>query len=163
MVKKRKRSGSGCSGVRMARELRDGALAFLPAPLRPRRPADPPVVGVDLVDDDHGGLRVFPEDVHEHLRHAADHLGLLLRRGPLPRDLDIYVRHPALPSCPNVITVSVGPMSGGVSPLGARGSRGASYSLRPLAPGGPHGSVGAAATPDSSPGRGEGGSLPDPT
>src|SRR3990172_2648791 len=89
-------SWSGCSGARMPRYLRGGALAILRAPPRHRGPADPPVVGVDLVDDDHRGLRVFSEDVHERLRHAADHLGLLLCRGPLPRDLDVHVRHPVL-------------------------------------------------------------------
>src|SRR3972149_461757 len=59
-------------------------LRFLPSALRHRDSADPPVVGVDLFDDHQGRFRVFLEDVHENLRHAADHLRLLLRCGPPP-------------------------------------------------------------------------------
>src|SRR3990170_8890688 len=71
-------------------------LRFLPSTLRHRDSADPPVVGVDLFDDHYGSFRVFFKDVHENLRHAADHLRLLLRCGPLPRDLDVHVGHPLL-------------------------------------------------------------------
>src|SRR3972149_11779990 len=68
-------------------------LRFLLSALRHRDSADPPVVGVDLFDDHYGSFRVFFEDVHENLRHAADHLRLLLRCGPLPRNLDVHVWH----------------------------------------------------------------------
>src|SRR4030067_705369 len=71
-------------------------LRFLPSPPRHRDSADPPVVGVALFDDHHGRFRVFREDVHENLRHAADHLRLLLRCGLLPRNLDVHVWHPLL-------------------------------------------------------------------
>src|SRR6266540_3047747 len=75
-------------------------LPLFPAPFPAHGYAltgDPPVVGINLVDDHHGGLRVLAEDVAEHVRHSLDEPRLLLRGGPLFCYPYIHVRHVSLP------------------------------------------------------------------
>src|SRR4030042_2891271 len=67
------------------------------APGRDRFSADPPVVGLHLFDQNHRGRGVFPQYVHQHLRHPADHLGLFLRCHPAAGDLDVHERHSCTP------------------------------------------------------------------